>query len=70
MRRPHPSILLLLTSLLQLACSPAAPDRIVVITLDTTRADALGAYGQRDPTSPRIDHCQRSEMSRAKRRPT
>ncbi len=49
------SIPLVLAALLPLACSPAAPDRIVLITLDTTRADALGAYGQPDPTSPRID---------------
>ena len=28
---------------------------VVIITLDTTRADALGAYGQRLPSSPRID---------------
>jgi arylsulfatase A-like enzyme len=48
-------ITLLLAAFLQLACGAAPPDRIVVITLDTTRADALGAYGQRDPTTPRID---------------
>jgi len=53
--RLRPSIPLLLVFALQIACSPAPPDRIVVITLDTTRADALGAYGQPDPTSPRID---------------
>ena len=28
---------------------------VVVITMDTTRADALGAYGQRLPTSPGLD---------------
>ena len=33
----------------------ATPPSIVLITLDTTRADALGAYGQPQPTSPRID---------------
>jgi arylsulfatase A-like enzyme len=32
-----------------------APARLVVITLDTTRADALGAYGQPLPVTPRID---------------
>ncbi len=31
------------------------PTRVVVITLDTTRADALGAYGQPLPVTPRID---------------
>lgn len=52
-----------------LACGPAdgpdgnpsppppaqVPQNVVVITLDTTRADALGAYGQSQPSSPRID---------------
>jgi len=38
-----------------LACGPARPLNVVLITLDTTRADALGAYGQAQPTSPRID---------------
>src|SRR5262245_62610276 len=33
----------------------APPTRVVVITLDTTRADALGAYGQPLPVTPRID---------------
>jgi choline-sulfatase len=33
---------------------------LVVITLDTTRADALGVYGQIKPTSPAIDRMARS----------
>ena len=32
---------------------------LVVITLDTVRADALGAYGQPRPTSPEIDRLAR-----------
>jgi arylsulfatase A-like enzyme len=32
-----------------------APLSIVLVTLDTTRADALGTYGQPRPTSPEID---------------
>jgi hypothetical protein len=28
---------------------------VILITLDTTRADALGAYGQVLPTTPGID---------------
>jgi arylsulfatase A-like enzyme len=45
------------TSSLTTAPSIAAPStpNLVIITLDTTRADALGAYGQRWPVSPRID---------------
>jgi arylsulfatase A-like enzyme/Flp pilus assembly protein TadD len=54
----------LILSLLLAACgegsapdadAPLAPLNVVVITLDTTRADALGVYGQKLPVSPRID---------------
>ncbi len=45
------------------AASDAAPleakPNLVVITLDTTRADALGAYGQGFPTSPVFDRLAR-----------
>lgn len=37
---------------------PRAPN-LVLITLDTTRADALGFMGQSRPTSPRIDRLAR-----------
>lgn len=39
------------------APTPPAPQpaNILLITLDTTRADALGAYGQPLPTTPRLD---------------
>jgi len=33
----------------------AAPMNVVIITMDTVRADALGAYGQALPTTPFID---------------
>jgi arylsulfatase A-like enzyme len=33
---------------------------LIIITLDTTRADALGVYGQERPTSPAIDRMARS----------
>ncbi len=32
-----------------------APPNVILITIDTLRADALGSYGQALPTSPRID---------------
>jgi arylsulfatase A-like enzyme/Flp pilus assembly protein TadD len=36
--------------------SPASgPPNLILITLDTTRADSLGAYGQRRATSPHFD---------------
>ena len=31
------------------------PANVILITMDTTRADALGTYGQKLPTSPNID---------------
>lgn len=40
------------------ACSRAEPDprpNVVLISIDTLRADALGAYGERRPTSPTFD---------------
>lgn len=43
------------SALAQRASAPSARPNLVVITLDTVRADALGAYGQALPTSPRID---------------
>jgi len=54
-----------LLGLLATACEPtpapppsAAEGRgwnLVLVTLDTTRADALGSYGQERPTTPQID---------------
>jgi arylsulfatase A-like enzyme len=40
-----------------LACRPAEPPRpnILFISIDTLRADHLGTYGYKRPTSPRID---------------
>jgi len=39
------------------AAAPAAPRRhnLLLITIDTLRADALGVYGQTRPTSPNLD---------------
>jgi arylsulfatase A-like enzyme len=52
----------LLLSIAVSACSPrdeagraAAPPNVVLIVLDTVRADHLGCYGYERPTSPRID---------------
>ena len=46
------------------AATPAAaagnPLNVVLITIDTLRADHLGAYGYRRPTSPRMDALARS----------
>jgi hypothetical protein len=46
----------LLAAMALFGCGEApSPTWLVVITLDTTRADALGAYGQALPVTPRID---------------
>lgn len=37
------------------ACGPSAPPNIVLVSLDTTRADHLGAYGYKGGTSPELD---------------
>jgi len=39
--------------------APPRPKNLVLITLDTARADALGAYGQALPSSPQIDRLAR-----------
>ena len=54
---PAPRVLAVLL-LLALSCSP--PDEhgranVLLVTLDTTRADRLGAYGHPRPTSPNLD---------------
>ncbi len=36
-------------------CTAGAPASLVLITLDTTRPDHLGAYGFEQPTSPNLD---------------
>ncbi len=48
------SVLLFSTALL-VTCSRQQKPNIVIVTIDTLRADHLGCYGYRKPTSPRID---------------
>ncbi|MBW2287471.1 MAG: sulfatase [Deltaproteobacteria bacterium] len=48
--------LLALAALTSAACSaPAPPPNVVMIVIDTLRADRLGSYGYSRPTSPNID---------------
>ncbi|MES2642215.1 MAG: sulfatase [Myxococcota bacterium] len=35
--------------------APTTPPNVLVIVMDTLRADALGTYGQKRPTSPNLD---------------
>jgi arylsulfatase A-like enzyme len=54
---PVPRALALL-ALLAMACSPgpeATRSNVLLVTLDTTRADRLGVYGHARPTSPNLD---------------
>jgi arylsulfatase A-like enzyme len=57
--RPPLSIpLALLAALVALSCRPAEPvarPNVLLVTLDTTRADHLGLYGYARPTSPHLD---------------
>ncbi|MDP2310725.1 MAG: sulfatase-like hydrolase/transferase [Pseudomonadota bacterium] len=46
----------LVTLLLLAACAPAAPPpNVLLITLDTTRSDALGSYGSTTGATPHLD---------------
>ena len=38
-----------------IGCRPAARSNLVIITIDTTRADHLSAYGYSKPTTPQIE---------------
>ena len=60
---PHRTWILLLLAigwLLSTACAPPPPPTsVLLITIDTVRADHLGAYGYSRATSPRIDALSR-----------
>ena len=45
-----------------LACQPKSPIGVVVITVDTLRADHMGAYGYRHNTSPHFDSLARESV--------
>jgi choline-sulfatase len=57
----HPAVLLGL-GLAVLACSaaPRAPERILLVTIDTLRADRLGSYGAANAHTPHLDELARS----------
>jgi arylsulfatase A-like enzyme len=40
---------------LVLACGRSAPDHVILIVVDTLRADHLGFYGHSSPTTPELD---------------
>lgn len=54
-RQPAPQSGLQPTGSDSLASARRGPPNLILITLDTTRADALGSYGQGKPSSPHID---------------
>ena len=45
----------LILFLLLPACAAAAPPNLLLITIDTLRADHLGAYGRKDARTPNLD---------------
>ena len=51
-RRPGPLCAL---ALALLGCGPAGPPDVLLVSVDTLRADFLGSYGFAQPTSPAID---------------
>ncbi len=66
-RRTAAAAALLAALTLAPGCSPKAPAdasgmNLLVITLDTTRADALGLYGNTHAVSPRIDELGRAGL--------
>jgi choline-sulfatase len=44
------------------SCTPAGPPDLVLVTLDTTRADRLGPYGFEGARTPRLDALAREAM--------
>jgi arylsulfatase A-like enzyme len=54
-RRTTTAALLAALAALGSGCGPAAPPNLVLITLDTTRADRLGPYGFPDARTPTLD---------------
>jgi choline-sulfatase len=52
--RPHTAALAVLLALASCGADARRPD-LLLVTIDTLRADALGRYGYERPTSPRLD---------------
>ena len=50
---------LLLSGLALAGCSPARVDRVVLVTIDTLRADRVGAYGDTQALTPALDSVAR-----------
>jgi len=50
-----PNPFLLLAAALLVGCSGGGPHSVLLVTLDTTRADALGAYGRVPSVTPNLD---------------
>jgi arylsulfatase A-like enzyme len=60
MRRTCFALLALFAAPFAMSCGPRAPGRsVLLVTLDTTRADHLGAYGRPDARTPEFDRIAR-----------
>lgn len=54
-RRTIAALLIVVAAAMMPACSRAGPPSVVLIVIDTLRADHLGAYGYDRPVSPNLD---------------
>jgi arylsulfatase A-like enzyme/Flp pilus assembly protein TadD len=63
LRTPAVLLLAVVTPVALTSCNTVSPHpNILLVTLDTTRADRLGCYGDRDALTPRLDGLARTGM--------
>ncbi len=55
LRRLFPGLISLALLILLQGCAPAPRWNVLVVTLDTTRADHLGCYGKESARTPHLD---------------
>jgi arylsulfatase A-like enzyme len=58
----HAGPLLVVVAALSVACADPRPPSVVLFVIDTLRADRVGAYGYRLPTTPQIDALARESV--------
>jgi choline-sulfatase len=57
-----PTAAVALAALLSVACHGSRPRDLVIVTLDTVRADRLGCYGRASATTPHLDALARGSV--------
>ena len=53
--RRRSALVLVLASMINCSCEPTPRDGVILITIDTLRADALGAFGRSDARTTVLD---------------